>query len=110
MQQCTLHLPLQVYDLDPALTSYIIIIITLSYQNSGSIARRSAYFGRGNGPILLADLFCSGLEESLLGCNRNAFGTLNCAHFEDAGVTCESKHNVDTVQFRKLYILFIIII
>ena len=63
----------------------------------------------GNGPILLADLFCSGLEESLLGCNQNTFGTLNCAHFEDAGVTCESKCNFDTVPYKnsetlKLYI------
>ena len=63
----------------------------------------------GNGPILLADLFCSGLEESLLGCNQNTFGTLNCAHFEDAGVTCESKCNFDTVPCKnsetlKLYI------
>ena len=60
----------------------------------------------GNGPILLAGLLCSGLEESLLDCNRNTFGTLNCAHFEDAGVTCESKCNLGTIQCKELDIFF----
>lgn len=50
-----------------------------------------AYFGMGNGPILLSDVFCSGNEASLLDCNRNMFGVLSCNHFSDAGVTCESK-------------------
>ena len=64
--------------------------------HAGSIPRQSGYFGMGNGPILLADLFCSGSEDSLLDCNRNAFGILNCDHFEDAGVTCQSMYSYDT--------------
>ena len=62
---------------------------------AGAVARTRAYFGSGGGPILLADMFCSGDESSLLNCNRNMFGTLNCNHFEDAGVTCEGEklHN-----------------
>lgn len=60
---------------------------------AGAIARRRAYFGSGSGPILLADMFCSGDESSLLDCNRNMFGMLSCNHFEDAGVTCEGEKN-----------------
>ena len=68
------------------------IIYTLLFIHlKGALARVGAYFGMGNGPILLADVFCSGNEASLLDCNRNTFGVLTCNHFNDAGVTCESK-------------------
>ena len=45
----------------------------------------------GSGPVLLADMSCTGDEASLLDCNRNVFSVLDCNHFEDAGVTCESE-------------------
>ena len=55
----------------------------------GAIARSSAHYGMGSGPILLSELYCTGSEETLLECNRNMYGTLSCTHRQDAGVTCE---------------------
>ena len=55
----------------------------------GSISRGNAYFGMGNGPILLSHLYCTGSESSLLDCSRDMYGSLGCSHHEDAGVTCQ---------------------
>ena len=63
----------------------------------GAISRPRAYFGMGDGPILLADMLCSGEEPSLLDCNRNMYGTLTCSHSEDAGVTCQSELNKENL-------------
>ena len=57
----------------------------------GSVARYSAYYGTGSGPILLSNLYCTGSEENLLQCNRNMYGTLSCSHSQDAGVICEGQ-------------------
>uniref|UniRef100_A0A3B5QX75 Immunoglobulin superfamily member 1 n=1 Tax=Xiphophorus maculatus TaxID=8083 RepID=A0A3B5QX75_XIPMA len=48
----------------------------------------SAYFGEGTGKIWLDDVGCSGNEKSLSECYHRGFGTHNCEHVEDAGVTC----------------------
>ena len=42
------------------------MVSILSY--SGSIARIRAFYGRGNGPIVLDNLFCNGREASLFHC------------------------------------------
>ena len=55
----------------------------------GSIAVRSAYYGSGNGAILLDNVVCRGTESSLLNCSSNAIGQHNCDHSEDASVRCE---------------------
>ncbi|XP_061106420.1 scavenger receptor cysteine-rich domain-containing group B protein [Conger conger] len=47
-----------------------------------------AFFGRGNGTILLDNLKCSGLEVSLLECSHIPWNVHNCDHSEDAGVSC----------------------
>lgn len=57
----------------------------------GSVARRSAYYGMGSGPILLSSLYCIGTESSLLECNRNMYHSITCNHRRDAGVTCEGR-------------------
>ena len=54
----------------------------------GAIARTYAAFGQGDGPILLNNVICSGLETSLFDCQHSGFELNSCTHGHDAGVTC----------------------
>lgn len=55
---------------------------------SAQMAKRSAYFGQGEGDIWLDDVKCVGNESSLLHCQHPNLGENNCGHGEDAGVVC----------------------
>ena len=55
---------------------------------SGGAARRSAYFGPGNGKIMLSGLHCSGDEPNVLACPRSRVLDSWCDHSEDASVIC----------------------
>ncbi|XP_019857993.1 PREDICTED: uncharacterized protein LOC109586260 [Amphimedon queenslandica] len=46
----------------------------------------SAYFGQGNGSIVLDDVQCDGRESYFTNCTHTT--NHNCAHSEDAGVRC----------------------
>ncbi|XP_039630683.1 deleted in malignant brain tumors 1 protein-like [Polypterus senegalus] len=48
----------------------------------------NAYFGKGNGQILMDDTVCNGNELSLMSCNHNSLGQHDCGPGEDAGVIC----------------------
>ena len=66
----------------------VIIVYDMTTSYSGGVARTNAPFGEGAGAIILDDLRCGGLEETLLDCaNANPL-IHNCGHHEDAGVTC----------------------
>ena len=61
---------------------------------------RGGFFGRGTGPIHVANLRCTGNESSLFDCphNKNPF----CFHFEDSGVICPPRvpYNCTTGDLR----------
>lgn len=56
----------------------------------GATGQKVATYGQGTGPILLDNVRCSGSELSILECPQNPIGQHNCAHAEDAGVTCSA--------------------
>jgi len=67
----------------------------IDYFIAGATARTNAFFGQGTGSILLDDVQCLGTEAKLVDCPSNGIGIHNCAHSEDAGVTCLSEYELD---------------
>lgn len=53
------------------------------------MALTSAYFGPGNGSILMDDVSCTGSETRLALCSHVT--NHNCNHFEDASVRCGTR-------------------
>ena len=49
---------------------------------------RSAHYGEGTIPILLANVSCAGDESNLTKCKHNGIGIHNCKHSENFGVDC----------------------
>ncbi|XP_071510208.1 scavenger receptor cysteine-rich domain-containing protein DMBT1-like [Diadema antillarum] len=61
-------------------------------------ARRAvsrAYFGEGQGQIVLDNVQCEGSEQNLTECRHNGYGVHNCRHSEDAGVECAGQSTGD---------------
>jgi len=56
-----------------------------------AVAYSGARFGQGTVPILLDDLRCTNTESRLIDCPHNRID--NCAHSEDAGVSCTTGTN-----------------
>ena len=56
---------------------------------SDATALSNAFYGQGNGPILLDDVACTGTETNILTCQYDSV-TSDCGHSEDAGVQCET--------------------
>ena len=68
----------------------------LGYPDAVS-APRYARFGQGNGRIWLDDVFCSGIERSIVDCGHRGWGVENCGHSEDASVICSSEYNLNNL-------------
>ena len=65
---------------------HICLYIILYIFVADAIARGSAFFGQGTGPILLDDVACVGNETRLVDCRYTS--NHNCGHSEDVGVVC----------------------
>ena len=79
-----------------------------SFQSTDARALPLAFFGQGTGAIVLDNVRCSGNETRLIDCPANALGVHNCAHSEDASVSCvltrEYKSNLVSIKHFTLYI------
>ena len=60
----------------------------LGYSTSYASFQKDAFYGRGRGTIWLDDVRCSGNELRLEDCSFFLWGTHNCGHHEDVGVSC----------------------
>ena len=61
-----------------------------------ALARRGAYYGRGNGSIVMDNVGCTGrywLESKLTDCPFDTH-TADCTHSQDAGVYCQTECKV----------------
>ncbi|CAH1240476.1 SSC5D [Branchiostoma lanceolatum] len=54
-----------------------------------NFTRDATYFGPGTGDIKMANLECSGTEDSLFSCPHDGAGNHSCVHSSDVGVICE---------------------
>ena len=63
----------------------------LGFLNGALTTRNDAYFGEGCGTTLLHDVQCTGSESDLFDCSHRFIRIHDCAHQDDAGVTCRSS-------------------
>ena len=68
-----------------------ILFVLYSIYTKGSKPKYFSVYGQGSIPIMLAELACTGSENTLLDCRSSGYGLLNCHKYEVAGVECESE-------------------
>ena len=75
----------------------------LGYSTNGVTAYSSATHGQGTGDIFLSDLECNGKESSLFECPHDTNTTVDCRHYDDAGVSCPRKEIVTIIRSYNVY-------
>lgn len=68
-----------------------IVRVACAQLGYGFVQTRRIHFGDGAGQILLSGLECTGNEERLVDCQRDAEVRENCDHSADAGVQCTDE-------------------
>ena len=74
----------------------MVVCRQLGFSVIGATSLAQAFFGQGTGMIYLDNIACTGSETRLSDCTATT--THNCAHNEDAGVTCipiRKQRNID---------------
>ena len=65
-------------------------------------AFRSAHYGEGTIPIMLANVSCTGDESNMIICGHNGIGIHDCKHSEDAAVECWGKPSLIEIDHIKI--------
>ena len=63
----------------------------LGFQSSGALAISYARYGQGGGPIVLDNVYCTGIEVYITDCPSNGLYVHDCSHYEDASVICQRE-------------------
>ena len=75
------------------------------FLSPDAIAYSGAFFGAGSGPIHLDDVRCIGSEAALINCTYDP-STVDCSHFEDAGVQCQGNdHPLPPLDAYKVFLV-----
>lgn len=59
--------------------------------DSSAIKYDGAYFGEGQGEILMDNVDCSGKENDIAECSFSGWGNHNCGHSKDVSVKCNKR-------------------
>jgi hypothetical protein len=70
------------------ITNSNVVCRQLGFTGAAILNRDSAYYGEGNGTILLVNFRCNGKESYIWDCPNNALHKHACTHQQDAGVEC----------------------
>lgn len=69
----------------------------MSHSSGAAVAMPGGHFGAGQNGIWFDEVECSGDESSIVRCTYSGLANHNCAHSEDAGVSCGAPRSPTTV-------------
>lgn len=65
------------------------LVVCKSFGYSFGKALSGAYYGEGEGEILLDNIACTGKETEIRECSHPGWGVNDCSHSEDVGIQCD---------------------